>query len=311
MNDEIVEFISNVDSTSFDTFKNNSNIECDYNIDSNIFDYNCNWLSQIEEYLPFITYVVNLDYTNNNNSIVLKSYENRVIKTLIYRLYDYLLTEKNSVNNICNNSNKSINASIKSTIDNEEIEINLSIKSKSSIDDKKEQLINSIIDRIDRLLSITTNLLDSEFIKNLDDVSLLQENIEKTDLFDQDINYKKAYELYILLEQYILNSNDEKDNNSIEDRILVTSYLDYQLFKEGFKKYDNPNIYREYLEKIIEKIVAESSMDEKSFKKMLTKKFEGEYLKKKNREKSIQTVFLKTQDNYNKQVKDALRALKD
>ena len=49
----------------------------------------------------------------------------------------------------------------------------------------------------------------------------------------------------------------------MEERLLVTSYLDYQLFNESFKKYDNPNIYREYLEKIIEKIVAESSMDEK------------------------------------------------
>lgn len=310
MNDEIVEFISNVDSTSFDTFSNNSNIECNYNIGNSITDYNSNWLSQIEEYLPFISYVVNLDYTNNNNSIVLKSYENRVIKTLIYRLYDFLLTEKNNVNNISNNTNKSINASIKSIIDNEEIEINLNINSKSLIDDKKEQLTNSIIERIDRLLTITSNLLDSEFMKHLEDTSLLQEEIEKTDLFEQDVNYKKVYELYILLEDFILNNSDSKKSN-MEERLLVTSYLDYQLFNESFKKYDNPNIYREYLEKIIEKIVAESSMDEKNFKKMLTKKFEGEYLKKKNREKNIQSIFIKTQDNYNKQVKDALRALKD
>ncbi len=58
-------------------------------------------------------------------------------------------------------------------------------------------------------------------------------------------------------------------------------------------------------------MVLESSIDEKAFKKMVNKKFEDEYSKKKTREKSIQNIFAKAQDNYNKQIKDAMRALKN
>ena len=70
------------------------------------------------------------------------------------------------------------------------------------------------------------------------------------------------------------------------------------------------NVYKIFLEKIIEQMVNDSTMDEKSFKKLITKKFEDEYNKKKNREKNIQSIFIKSCDNYAKQVKDALRALK-
>ena len=65
-----------------------------------------------------------------------------------------------------------------------------------------------------------------------------------------------------------------------------------------------------FLDRLIEKMVQDTNVNEKNFKRMITKKFEDEYDKKKKREISIQGIFNKTIDNYNKQVKDAIRALK-
>ena len=103
----------------------------------------------------------------------------------------------------------------------------------------------------------------------------------------------------------------EEIKKRLDENLLITSFLEYHQLKSCKKENTTANTYRLFLERLIEKMVSESSMDEKSFKKMLTKKFDDEYTKKKNREKNIQNIFIKNIDNYNKQIKDALRALKN
>ena len=72
----------------------------------------------------------------------------------------------------------------------------------------------------------------------------------------------------------------------------------------------NEDYYRNFLEKIVENLVFESDMDDKTFKKIVNKKFEEAYSKKQNREKNIQSIFNKSIDTYQKQIKDAIRCLK-
>ena len=138
---------------------------------------------------------------------------------------------------------------------------------------------------------------------------MITEEIDKTEVFEQELNYRKAYELYNILKKYI-DKNSDLDNELLKDKILTTAFLEYQLTKNYNKNKLDSNIYKEFIEKLIEKMVLEYSIDEKTFKKMITKKFEDEYSKKKVREKNIQNVFIKNIDNYNKMVKDAMRALK-
>lgn len=313
MNDKIVSFISSLDLSSYDNFINEAKVDSSIILDDEINDYDFSWLNEVEKYLPFISNIVNFDYREIR---VLRSYENRFIKTLIYRLYDFLLTEQKRFNSIdFNTSSKSMNAKIRTVTNNETIDIDINVRSVQNEDLKKGDSYGlSLKERIERAITITLSLLDSEFMKQLSETALVHSPIEKSPLFEEELNYRKALELFEYIENYDIKGRKNDINiahDKLNDSLLITSFFEYQLLKECNKKDSNDNIYKLFLERIIEKMVLETSMDEKSFKKMLTKKFEEEYTKKKNREKSIQNIFIKNIDNYNKQVKDALRALKN
>ena len=296
MNNKIVEYINDIDNNSYEKFRDNSYIE---NLEYSFNDYDSSWLDSIEEYLPFLNNIVTKNYAKSN--VILKSYENRFIKTLIYQIYNFLLNEKEKIEKIKGNC-KTINSKLNTIIDSEEIEIEIKIKTKNKNNN------DNLLERLEIVLDIVTSLINSEFIKSLDDLSIITEEIDKTEVFEQELNYRKAWELYNILQKYI--DDNIEDNNHIGDKILTASFLEYQLTKNyNLNKLDN-NIYKEFIEKLIEKMVLEYSVDEKSFKKMIIKKFEDEYNKKKVREKNIQNVFIKNIDNYNKMVKDAMRALK-
>lgn len=314
MNDKIVEFISDINLSNYDEFADNSSINSSLTLDMQLSDYDFSWLDIVEEYLPFVNNIIYLDYTNTNSNVVLKSYENKFIKTLLHRLYNFLLRERKKINNVSEDNCRSIKTYLNTIINDENIDIEINIKSKQVNDQKNGESYGlSLSDRIERVLNIIVTLMNSDFMKCLDDLEVINGSIDKTEVLDQELNYKKAYELYCSLDRYMESNNTidlELVKKNIEEKLTITSYLDYKILCDCFKNKSETNVYRVFLERLIEKMVAESSIDEKNFKKMITKKFEDEYSKKKNREKNIQNTFIKYQDNYNKQVKDALRALK-
>lgn len=311
MNSKIVGFISDIDSTSYEEFRDNATYTSDIKINNEINDLDYTILNDMEKYIPFISNIINSDYTNSlGNKIVLKSYENKFIKTLVFKLKDFLLNKKTLISKESLLEEKRVSATIKSKIGNENITVDLSIKKELNDDTLKESYGLSLLERINRLLNIVNSLITSDFINQLNDVEIITDEVVKTEVFEQELNYKKCYELYELIVDYKENKNEMNSYlDDIDDNLIIGSFLNLQLLNE--KKNNDSNPYKAFLERIIEQMVLESSMDEKAFKKMVTKKFEDEYSKKKTREKNIQNIFLKTQDNYNKQIKDALRALKN
>ena len=312
MNDKIVELISSIDSTSFDDYVRRANIDSKLTID-NVRDYDYTWLTEIEEYLPFVSNIVNQDYSNTDMTVI-KSYENRFIRTLILKLKDFLDDELNEFLQISGNiSEQKYKAHVASLLNNEKIEIDINVKcTQNAHEDNNETYGLTIKERIDRLINITNNLLNSQLISLLNDTSLVH-TINKTEIFNEEINYRKALELYNFIISYCENKkkiDTDVIKTKIDDKLLITSYLEYQLLNEAYKDETNENVYKIFLDRLIEKMVQDTNVNEKNFKRMITKKFEDEYDKKKKREISIQGIFNKTIDNYNKQVKDAIRALK-
>lgn len=315
MNDKILEFITELDSSSYDEFISSTNIESTMRLDDEINDYNYSWLNQVEQYLPFISNIVNAKHGYGDN-YVLTSYENRFIKTLLYRLKEFLISEQNKFNKINFSTNaKYLNAHLKTIVNNETVDIEIKVKTSQNEDLKKGESYGlSLDERIKRVLNITDGLISSEFMNLLRDTSFVREPISKTAIFEEELNYRKALELYTFIENFDECPEDkdiEKIKQVVDEKLMITSFFEYQLLKVCSKKKAEDNVYRIFLERLVEKMVADSSMDEKSFKKMLSKKFEDEYNKKKNREKNIQNIFSKNIDNYNKQIKDALRSLKN
>lgn len=314
MNDELVEFISNINSTEYDEFIKNAKKNSSLVINEQLKDYDYSWINKLEEYLPFISNIVNLDYTDSFSNTVLKSYENRFIKSLLFRLKNFIQEEQNKIKKLSLSNTKGYISRLETVINNEIINVEIRVTSNQTEESKKIEVYGlSLEERLNRLISIIDTLLESNFIKSLSDLSIISGDIVKTEVLEQELNYRKAYELYECINNYV-NSVEvldiNKAKNNIEQELSVPSFLGYQLFKNCTNVKGKNNSYKEFLERLIEKMVLETSMDEKSFKKMLTKKFEEEYEKKKNREKNIQNIFTKSIENYNKQVKDATRALK-
>lgn len=314
MNDKIIEFVTSIDTSSYKEYEENMNITNSLDLSTELSEYDYSWVNQIEQYLPFITKICNTKGSSMDSS-VLTSYENRFIRTLVIRLNDFINNEQKKYNKLLNNNNsKNFKANLSSMINDEQIEIEIKVKTVKKVDkDRGESYGLSLEERIKRVSNLSANLLSSPLISELSNTSLVHSPINMTPVLLEELNYRKAVELYNFLDNFkLVESNEELNDDKIdlENKIIMSSFLEYQLLKECQKNSKEENTYRAFLERIIEKMVLESSMDEKSFKKMLSKKFEDEYTKKKNREKKIQDIFTKNIDNYNKQVKDALRALK-
>ncbi len=314
MNDNVVEFISSIETNTYDEFLNNATIESSYTIDCDINDYDYSWLNQVEQYIPFISNIVN-DTNLPNNSIIV-TYENRFIKTLIYSLIEFINEQKKLYKeHSLDNTRKELKSNINTKVLDEDLQIKISIISNKKTDTSKGESFGlSLDDRIDRVLDIANEFLNTRFMKVLHDASLVYNPINKTPLIIEETNYKKALELYNFIDNY---ENSRKDYNSklinkkLNTNLLVSSFIEYQSFFNVINNNLEDNQYKLFLERLIEKMVTDSTMDQKSFKKMLTRKFDEEYSKKKNREQNIQNIFIKNIDNYNKQMKDAIRALKN
>lgn len=315
MDDKLVEFITNIDSSSYKEYEENVNITSSIDLSNELNEYDYSWLNQIEQYLPFITKICDTSISDVDSTVI-TSYENRFIRTLVIRLNDFIANEQKKYYKLLNDNNsKSFKSNISSVINDEKIEIEIKVKTTKRLDlERGESYGLYLEERINRVSTLASNLLNTQLVLALSDASLVHSPINKTAIFNEELNYKKALELYNFLDNFKLVDYNEQDINSKEklnNKLTISSYLEYQLLKDCLKKDVSSNAYRDFLERIIEKLVLESSMDEKSFKKMLSKKFEEEYAKKKNREKKIQDIFIKNIDNYNKQMKDALRAIKN
>ena len=197
----------------------------------------------------------------------------------------------------------------------EELQIKISIISNKKTDNSKGESFGlSLNERIERVLNISNDFLNTKFMKVLNDASLVYNPINKTPLIIEETNYKKALELYNYIDNYensCKDYNNKITNRKLDKNLLVSSFIEYQSFLNVINNNLEDNQYKLFLERLIEKMVTDSTMDQKSFKKMLTRKFDEEYSKKKNREQNIQNIFIKNIDNYNKQMKDAIRALKN
>ena len=314
MNDNVVEFISSIETNTYDEFLNNATIESSYVVDCDINDYDYSWLNQVEQYIPFISNIVN-DTNLPNNSIIV-TYENRFIKTLIYSLIEFINEQKKLYKeHSLDNTRKELKSTLNTKVLDEELQIKISIISNKKTDNSKGESFGlSLNERIERVLNISNDFLNTKFMKVLNDASLVYNPINKTPLIIEETNYKKALELYNYIDNYensCKDYNNKITNRKLDKNLLVSSFIEYQSFLNVINNNLEDNQYKLFLERLIEKMVTDSTMDQKSFKKMLTRKFDEEYSKKKNREQNIQNIFIKNIDNYNKQMKDAIRALKN
>lgn len=315
MNKEWLECLMEMPILDYENFKENSKIETSLEISQKFETVDYSWLSVVEKYLPFLRNTLEIAAPLLGDSDeAKKNYENRFLYTLFIRLEDFLQKQYNHLLEQENASDKSIfKMNGFTALGNEDVSIDLLLTITKKEVDKKKNLALQAKERLEQIFEYLKPLKEGEFIIAMEGSSIVRSPIRRTGLLSTHENYKKLLELFEFLDSYAMLekafSNKEKKRN--KETFVIPYFMNYHLFSEpSIFALKDEEFLKKYLEGMVRQFVEESTVDEKSFKKMINKLFEEEYAKKKNREKNIATIFIKSFDTYQKQAKDAIRSLK-
>lgn len=314
MNKEWLDCLMEMPIMDYQSFKDSSTMKAELDISKKFASLDYSWLNVVEKYLPF------LKNTMESASLILeveeakKNYENRFLYTLFGRLDEFLKKQYSLLLEQENASNEStLKVTGNSSYHNEEISLDLLLTVKRKEVENKKNPILQTKERLERIFDFLEPLRESVFMTTLEGASLIRTPIRHTGLLVTHENYKKLLELFEFLESYAIleKAFNIKNKPSTNDSFMIPYFMNYQLFSEPTILVDKDEEFlKKYLEGIIRQFVEESSVDEKSFKRLINKIFEEEYAKKKSREKNIQQIFMKSFDTHQKQTKDAIRTLK-
>lgn len=320
MNKNFLDFILSVSEDNYSEFIDglDLDIKVDNNLETKPLDFS--WIDIVEKYIPFLKNAVESPYQEILDVVDSKKlYENRFLISLILKLDSFIEEKYKEVLERFNLYERDIRIKGNASFELEDVEIDIKIKSK-----KKEDLEKGIAyglsakERVERLKAVIQTTMETSLFTALKDIKLVTSPIHRTSVILEDRNFKKLLELWEFLENYIIvqkaMSNKKvraKQQEDLTEKVKNTCFVNYQLCNNiNDMSVYNEEYYREFLERIIENLVMESTMDDKTFKRLVNKKFEEVYSKKQNREKNIQLIFNKSIDSYQKQIKDAIRCLK-
>ena len=152
-------------------------------------------------------------------------YENRFIKTLVDRLFDFVNRRYDLVrNNVETYNNKFFN--LKSNFDMRESNISLEIdlKIKDTVeDDKLSKANHDLLSRIQSLLKRVNGIRVSPFMEGLKLAKPIVPPIMKTSIILKNVDYNNCYSLWLYLDRYnMLNFDvDVKEQNLTLDRYYL------------------------------------------------------------------------------------------
>lgn len=199
-------------------------------------------------------------------------YENRFIKTLVDRLFDFVNRRYDLVrNNVETFNNKFFN--LKSNFDMRESNINLEIdlKIKDKIeDDKLSKANHELLGRIQSLLKRVNGIRVSPFMEGLKQAKPIQPPIMKTSIILKNVDYNNCYNLWLYLDRYnLLNFDiDVKEQNLTLDRYYLrnvyqtaltafTTVYGNQKALEDHYQYLDTEVYKKKSPKFIKKSLDE------------------------------------------------------
>lgn len=131
-------------------------------------------------------------------------YENRFIKTLIVRLYDFINRRYRLIkNNIESYNQKHFNMKSSYQIQDSKVEFDLNMK---ITEDVKDEAINKknklMLAKIEYLLKQINNLNKTEFMQNLKNAKPVKAPIMQTSILLKNVDYKNCYTLWLYLDKY-------------------------------------------------------------------------------------------------------------
>ena len=249
------------------------------------------------------------------------TYENRLIYTLIQNMKYFVNTRKDSLlqpidadNKEENKDNKQLEYNAKSKLNNEEVDINVSINSKldTELKDSKERT-KSLLLKIEEIERKISDIESTEVYKILDkeNITLVKEPIRKTNVVLKNVHFQYAMKLWEFLkvnfDEQTIESEDNRDymdNGQLKKMMDETFLLQYL----AMKTLDEDNMEKQDTKKEIKGIIVEQMLDkmldvdeditEEQLRQMVAEKYEVIKYKKMAVLQDIQKIFKKYIDQY-------------
>ena len=202
------------------------------------------------------------------------TYENRLIYTLMQNIKFFIHKRKESIEQTLEKSseeqgknNKQLEYNAKSKLNEEDVDINVSISSKlNSQEDEKNDGNNTLLERIEEVEKKIKDVESSDVYKILDKlhVILVKDPVRKTNVVLKNVHFQYAMKLW----EYLKANMHEQANSSDENRDFMDEGSLKKMMDEAFllqylvmKTLDDDEKEKQDTKKEIKELVVEQMLD--------------------------------------------------
>lgn len=255
------------------------------------------------------------------------TYENRLVLTLIQNMNRFIKKKKENLtkigpeseNNTEEKDNKMLEYSATSTVEDEQIEVNLSLNSKLVPNSGKDtEELSTIIAQIDEIEKKIQGLQSTEVYKTLakEHVLEVREPVKKTNVILKNVNFQYAMKLW----DYLRDNFEDKDTSTEEQKDYMDNSNLKKMVDETFllhyltmKTLDNDDIEekkdtKEEMQKIVvdqmidKMLEINENLSEEQIKNLIAAKYEVVKYKKLAVIQEIQKIFKEHIKSYMKRI---------
>ena len=259
--------------------------------------------------------ILNINKEESNDT-----YENRLIYTLIQNMKFFIDRRKKALEQMQdaeNKNSKQLKYAAKSNINDEDVEVNLSIDSNLNNESKDSKNngnnISEILEEIKKLEQNISILTGSEVYSVIDKkhISLVREPIKKTNVVLKNVNFQYAMKLWNYLRdnfedktKQIDEKNDYEDNGELKNLFDETFMLQYLAMKtldedQEETKETRQEIKESILEQMLDKLIdLDTNITGDELNNLIASKYEVIKYKKMEALKEIQKIFKTHIDKY-------------
>ena len=256
------------------------------------------------------------------------TYENRLVFTLIQNMNRFIKKKKENLtkispesenNNTEEKDNKMLEYSATSTVEDEQIEVNLSLNSKLVPNSGKDtEELSTIIAQIDEIEKKIQGLQSTEVYKTLakEHVLEVREPVKKTNVILKNVNFQYAMKLWDYLRDNFEDKDtsteeqkDYMDNSNLKKMVDETFLLHYLTMKTldnddiEEKKDTKEEMQKNVVDQMIDKMLEiNENLSEEQIKNLIAAKYEVVKYKKLAVIQEIQKIFRDHIKSYMKKI---------
>lgn len=253
------------------------------------------------------------------------TYENRLIYTLIQNMKFFINKKKTALLESAgieskdeNKDNKQLEYSAKSKLNNEDVDINVSISSKlDTIGSDSQEKNKKILERIESIETKITDIESNDIYKIIDKlhITLVKEPIRKTNVVLKNVHFQYAMKLWEFMKDNldeesngIEENRDYMDNGQLKNMMDETFLLQYLIMKtldedEKEKQDTKKEVQSMVMEQMLDKMLdLDENITEEQLKQMVAEKYEVIKYKKMAVLQDIQKIFKKHIESYEEMV---------